>query len=363
MSAKTLENNFMSDYFDLQKKIINSWQGFCPTMETENSKKVKNDQLMESYQAFLKKSYDSFFNMLNPLSKGSSDNRFFNAMDTYQSVYRFWEDLVTKTAKKDLFNVDSFYNSWKDSYTNLFSADWIQNPLQFQELLKEPLEISQMLFNTQWNFFQPWIDDSEAFQKILEKSISGDKNAALDYIKLFRKDYEKTYGKFFDVPVLGMSRQHFEKQLQSMDSYLSYLNALNEFFATINKVGSETMETIVKEYQNMLENGTQPKTFKEFYEYWWKQNEEAYLNLFKTDDFSQLLGHVVDASVILKKNFDKYLEEQLDFLPFSKNSDMKSLYKTVYDLKKQVKSLNSKVDELIEKADIKGGSNSCSAAE
>lgn len=39
MSAKTLENNFMSDYFDLQKKIINSWQGFCPTMETENSKK------------------------------------------------------------------------------------------------------------------------------------------------------------------------------------------------------------------------------------------------------------------------------------------------------------------------------------
>jgi predicted nucleic acid-binding Zn-ribbon protein len=106
------------------------------------------------------------------------------------------------------------------------------------------------------------------------------------------------------------------------------------------------METIVQGYQRMGEDANQPKTFREFYQYWWTKNEDAYQNLFKTEEFSKLLGQVSEASFEFKKSFDQFLEQQLKLLPIPTKTDLDSLYKTVYELKKQVRAMAKKLSDL-----------------
>ena len=57
----------------------------------------------------------------------------------------------------------------------------------------------------------------------------------------------------------------------------------------------------------MLEEGTNPKLYKQFYEYWMKQNKVAYQNLIGTDEFSKLIEQVLEAGTNYRKNFDSEL--------------------------------------------------------
>lgn len=105
----------------------------------------------------------------------------------------------------------------------------------------------------------------------------------------------------------------------------------------------------------MLKNGTQPKTFKEFYEYWSKENENAYQKLFNTEDFSKLLAEVVDSSMVFKMRCDNLMEEYISFMPIPTKTEINSLYKTVYELKKELKSVKKELKELKDsKSDSKG---------
>ncbi|TCO77977.1 poly(R)-hydroxyalkanoic acid synthase subunit PhaE [Marinisporobacter balticus] len=345
MCTQQSDSNFMDQYFEFQKNMLHTWQkSFMPNREEKNTDPITEKNPMDFFNQWTNASYDAFSKNINFMKENTASHGMLGALETYQNLYKFWNNLILENDKAPL---DKFYSHWQKEYTKMLSNHFMNFlPDSVQNLLKDPIDTYQMYLNTSKNFYTPWLNNFSASQSLLGKSFTGDQDAFLDYVKLYRKNYEKTFGKFFDIPALGLGKEHFENEMNRADAFISYTNTVNEFFVTIYKVGTETMEHIMKEYQSMLTKGTHPKTFKEFYEYWWQENEAAYTNLFKTDDFSKLLSQVVDAGLILKQNTDKFFEEQLDFLPFPKMSDMKSLYKTVYDLKKEIKNLNKEMKNL-----------------
>jgi hypothetical protein len=71
--------------------------------------------------------------------------------------------------------------------------------------------------------------------------------------------------------------------------------------------------------------------------------------LFSTEEYSKLQSKVLDASVNFKKEYDKLLEKQLEFLPFPSKSDMDGVYQTLDDLKREVRDLKKRVAATAEK--------------
>jgi hypothetical protein len=132
---------------------------------------------------------------------------------------------------------------------------------------------------------------------------------------------------------------------QYMDSYESYVNTLKEFFAMFREKAVETMEAMVIDYENMMKEGNVPKTFKEFYNYWFNKNNKVVSEILGTDEFSKLLAKLSKESLNYKKNHDVVIEKQLEWMPFPLKSDMRSLYKTIYDLRKEVKTLKKQMNE------------------
>lgn len=340
-------NNMMGSWMDAQKKMFDTWQESVH-MQKEDVKKEENNN--DVFNNWMNMSNDFYKNSMKAFSSATSQDVFgkmIASMDTYHKLYSFWKDMMPAMGENNGEKIDSIFKQWQMSYMNILTDQFTaQLPKSMQNMVKESVDIYKAYENTANKFMEPWKGNSKEFQEAFTKTYLGDRDGFVEYTKMLRENYEKTFGKIFNAPIMGMNREYFEKQMDSMDAGIRYVNTINEFSATINRVGSETMEKMIGNYKELLENGTQPKTFKEFYEYWWRENEEAYKALFSTDDFSKLLSQLTDASMDFKKNFENVLEEQLKVLPLPTNRDMDSLYKTIYNLKKEVKALKKEMKGL-----------------
>ena len=72
-------------------------------------------------------------------------------------------------------------------------------------------------------------------------------------------------------------------------------------------------------------------------------NEKNYQALFQTEEFSKMQGELLEADLKVRNQFSKLMELYLDDFPVALRSEMDDLYKTIYELKKKVKSLEKQV--------------------
>ena len=83
---------------------------------------------------------------------------------------------------------------------------------------------------------------------------------------------------------------------------------------------------------------------------WLEIYSKAINDFYFTDEFGEFLRELADNSSDFKKKSDKFMERMLSPLPVPVDSDMKSLYKTVYDLRKEVRKLRKEIEALKEAA-------------
>ncbi|MCR4400970.1 MAG: hypothetical protein NUV35_08955, partial [Syntrophomonadaceae bacterium] len=89
-----------------------------------------------------------------------------------------------------------------------------------------------------------------------------------------------------------------------------------------------------------------PVTFRELYELLWQTNEQAYVDLFKTESFARLLAATMDAQVRFKMKAEELLGSFLESMSIPARKEMDSLYRSVYQVKKAVKEQARAIEEL-----------------
>ncbi|QHI72815.1 poly(R)-hydroxyalkanoic acid synthase subunit PhaE [Aminipila terrae] len=347
-------NNVMDQFFDMQKNMINVWQeAFLPKTDAKEQKSEKmSKEAPEDTMDFFTKMMDFNSKLFSPFNDGNAFEIFKKmsfGTDVYYNVYKLWEDLNKQAFKPEMKEYTEMYGKWKDEYMNFVKQSVIPYlPKPMQSFVKEPMEIMEMYKGFVEKFYGPWIESSEVLKDYMVQGTYKNPIAYLDFMKLWEDNYSKSFGKILNSPTMGFNKEYYEKQQESMDTFVKYMTLLGEFSANIFSVAQKTMEDILDNYMEMQKSGNQPKTFKEFYEYWSKENENAYLKLFNTEDFSKLFSELVDSSMVFKMRYDGLIEEYLKFMPIPTKSEMNSLYKTVYDLKKQVKDARKELKDLKE---------------
>ena len=103
------------------------------------------------------------------------------------------------------------------------------------------------------------------------------------------------------------------------------------------------MKDLVESYQKGIAEGKSFSTFRDFYNLWYKTTEDSLLKLFSTDEFAKVFDDFADKYSQYTIAMNKVYERALSALPIPTNTDMKSLYKTVYDLRKEVRDLSRAV--------------------
>ena len=108
------------------------------------------------------------------------------------------------------------------------------------------------------------------------------------------------------------------------------------------------MKELIQEYEELIKKDEQPKTYKEFYDYWTGEIEKTLKDYFFSDEFAVMLSEFgqSNAQFIIARN--KVMEIALRNTPIVVESDARSLYKKVHDLKRDVNNLKRELKALKE---------------
>ncbi|MBT9159415.1 MAG: Poly(3-hydroxyalkanoate) polymerase subunit PhaE [Dehalococcoidia bacterium] len=275
---------------------------------------------------------------------------------TYARLYEFWANAAkilsgTSPGGKGIpESYQEFCDFWLENYNELLRGFFTFPHLEpLRGLLGSAAELSQMYADVLSKFSGPWM---EAMQGLPEKTAEALRKGPQGYADVHRwwlQAYEQTWGRVLRMTPLGLTRETSEMLQRGTESLIEHYAAMTDYSSAFYRVGTEAMQKVATKLGDMYNKGQAPKTYKEFYTLWWTTNEEALYELFKSPEFSRLLGRVVDATMRVRKRYDDIMEEYLKALPVPTRSEMNDLYKTLYLLKKEVRENTKQVRELEEK--------------
>ena len=256
-----------------------------------------------------------------------------------QKLFEMWQPLLNAMREKTLdpSNLSQFTDpaQTKQLFDKMFSFDtdlWTQmqkQAAQYADLAKQNSQPwAESMKNPSFNFsdYQP-----DAMAKQMEAM----------YAK-----FGDTTGKLFGVPALGKDREKIEQMNRFAKAMSSYAGRHLEYQQMMQKTGSEAMQSVVKILAEKSAAGEKFEKFDDFFALWIDTNEKTFNKLFYTEDFSAKRNAMTEAGFNTRKLYNEILEAQLVDLPIARRSEMDEVYKLVYDLRKQVKDLNSQIQGL-----------------
>lgn len=277
------------------------------------------------------------------------------ATHIYNKLYEFWAGATRilsgefSTAKGMQEGYEEFCDSWMKNYNEFFNRFFAASGVEPLKRMGVSMDLPKMYADILVKFIAPWM---EATQGLPEKSMEALGKGPEGYADIYRSwlpAYEQTWGKILKIPPMGPARQSIERLQRLTETMPEHSNVMTEYSGVLYRVGTESMHKVAAKLGEMYMQGHPPKTYREFYTLWLTTNEDAMYQLFKTPEFSRLLGRVTDVNMRLQQRYNVVMEEFLKALPIPTRSEMDDLYKTLYLINKEVKKSPKRMGGLEEK--------------
>lgn len=347
--------DMQKNYMDQMAKYMSEMPGFSNMSAFPFADMSKWNQTQESIHGYFEKLKEYY----NPLEMGKAFTpavkdlleKMMQANTYYLNIYKFWKELENLHIKPVSDEVKKYASSLAEKYDVMFKDMVLPMlPQEFQSFAKDPMELFKAYTKTNADFYAPWTENAKQLRDLFVEGVLADKGKLGEFFELWRSQFDKTFGAILLSPSLGINKELIEQQSKAFDTYVDMVLLSTDFTSRIFAVQNENLDDMIKKYLEMSEKGIQPKTFNEFYTYWSNELEGVFDSYFATPEYSKLLGQLSSAAMDYKIEMQKLVEKYLEDTPIVTRSEINSLYKTIYDLKKEIKALK-KEQNLMHKSD------------
>jgi len=336
-------------------------------------------QIMDANQNF----YNSFLNF----GKTNNDltNSYTKMNDTLTSLYNNWQNTLTaavnnltqnlpganQTAFKNIFDGTTFYNQVQDIFNPWFKSLTTGNynpenlktlfePTKVKELTEKIFEAFFKYPNTKEmtdayaknyetffannttygkEFMQNWRSSLEQMPNL----VSGDFAKLTGIYNQYNQLLQTTYGPFMRLVAQSPEKRNAEFAIEATDSLTKYALKQAQLQYLLYTATQQTIEKTTEFLTEKIKNNTEVKSAQQLFSEWVTVAEKVYLDLFNSDEYSKLKGDLLSEGMSLKKLVEKQIENYFENTPFIFRSEMDELYKTIHDLKKKVRDLETRL--------------------
>ena len=340
------------EYFvDMQKNYIDGMSKFI--QENSNFSTFQTFPFMDiskwsDTQTSLNEYFDKLRAYYNPLQMGRAFNpamkdlfeKMMQANTYYLNIYKFWKELEELNVKPAYEEFKKYTSTLAEKYDVMFKDMVIPMlPQEFQTFAKDPIDLLKSYIDTGTNFYGPWTSNAKQLRDLFVEGVLIDKSKLGEFFELWREQFDKTFGAILLSPSMGVNKELIEQQSKTFDAFIDMIMLSTDFSSRIFAVQSEHLDDMIQKYMDMSEKGIQPKSFNEFYTFWSNELEGILDSYFATPEYSKLLGQLSTTAMDYKIEMQKLVEKYLADTPIVTRTEINSLYKTIYDLKKEIKSM------------------------
>jgi polyhydroxyalkanoate synthase subunit PhaE len=112
--------------------------------------------------------------------------------------------------------------------------------------------------------------------------------------------------------------------------------------------GAEVMDKVADNVMNKIKDGVEVNSIMALYQEWLNISDKTFVELFESDEYGKLMAEVSAMQMTLRKDLEKQMEKLMVGIPVATRTEMDELYKTIYDLKKQIRDMERNVEEVQE---------------
>ena len=359
--------DMVSRWSDWQRDL---WGNWVPTTfnETETTQSLRQggtalDVFTAWQQTWMKSFLEPFLGEESLEGLGATVyKRLLDATTVYNNLLTFWARSTmllaqltpgtTPTTEK----LKEIYDQWVKEYQSVMGSLWGAYPSRDAEKTAKAYQgATAASAESGWRFMEPLLKNLEQLPEILARIARGDAGASIELTGLLRKNYELTLGKALRAPFMGYAREFMERVNQTLDAYIHYNVALTQYFAPFYQSGMHAAEKVFQHLSEFKGKELTAETFREFYRVWWTINEDVYHQMFGSEEFTKLLGEVLRQGLLFKKQLDDLSDHIIQFTNLPTKQDMDEIYKTIYDLRKEVRWQRRAIRELEQKPGTTAG--------
>ncbi len=266
--------------------------------------------------------------------------------DAVQKLYELWQPILN-AMRDNSINANTYSDltdptKIKQVIDKLFNFD-LDAMTQLQKQAAQYADLYQQLG-------KPWTDAAKTqSSKLMQGDFSHadlQPEALLVQMKAMYGLFENATGKLFSSPAVGKDREKMELLSKCAKAMSSFAANNIEYQQMMQATGQEAMQEVGKALASKVEAGEKFEKFDEFFALWIDINEKTFYKLFQTKAFSQKRNALTDAGFTARKLYNEMIESELVQLPIARRSEMDEVYKIVYDLRKQIKGLESQIQAL-----------------
>ena len=335
---------------DFNQGVYNSMANFGKSpadyMTNYNQANQAWTKINNTWMGTLNATYDTFSkNIPSSLNKDAFKN-IFEGNKVYLKLQEFWQPAFASFQNGN-FTADQFKKfmeptAYKEITEQLFQSMYGQATLK--EVFDASIKKIQDFFVNQHNLSKEYATTFTNISNEYPQLISGDFAKLTDLFK----HAQNVFGKSFE-PILKLAQPGKEKE--AIEANIALLDKISEYavkqaqlqqhlYGTTQKALEESAKHA---FEKMTPDTLQQQSFTDFYNEWLKTNESLFIELFESDEYSKLKGELLSISMDVKKDFEKQYESVFAIYPIVFKSEAEELYKTVYELKKQVKALETRL--------------------
>ena len=338
---------------DFNQSVYNSAINFGKTAnDINNSYSTMNNawtNIYNSWMGTMNTSYDSFSNtMTNPFNKDMFKNMFEGNQMTMK-IQEMFQPMLKAIQNND-FSMETWKNinnteNYKKMTEQVFGSFF--NNASLKDLFEGSTKQLQDFFVNQNGLGKEYVEQMKNMTTQFPEMFSGNSEQMKDLYAKMNNVFGKTFEPLLKLSKTGKEKENIEATIALMDKVTEFSVKQSELQSQLYKTMQSSMEELAKETQEKykdLQSGTfTPPTANDMYNEWVKRNEKMFADLFATDEFSKVKGEALNLSMDVKKHFEKQFENVFEQYPITFKSEMEEVYKTMHDLKKTVKDLQTKL--------------------
>lgn len=344
--------NSIKQMTDFNQSIYNSFVNYGKSAgDYANSFTSMNNSWTNIYNTWiqtLNTTYDSLAkNMNNPFNKDMFKN-VFEGSHFYVKSQEFFAPMLKAIQTGD-FSTETWKNIYSaDNYKklteNMFSPFFQTNNMKetYDNAMKHVHDYFVNQQNMGKEFYAQFQSMSNQFPNFFSGNLEKMKEV-YNHMNVFGKTFEP----LLKMVTPGKEKENIEETIALMDKVAEFSIKQSELQQHLYKTTQAALEKLAQQtqekYKDIQSGNIAMPTANELYNEFVKINDQLFSELFASEEFSKVKGEALNIGMEVKKQFEKQFEGMFGQYPIVFRSEIEEVYQTVYDLKKQIKELQTKL--------------------
>lgn len=252
------------------------------------------------------------------------------------------------------------FEAWKDLLPQVESgANWQETLENYSRQVRQQIEdfaagprkltesttgLWKLYVGQMQKFGQTWMNYTGAATVPFSSAMMGKSEALIELNNLYWDQlYQPTFGTVLQSPMLGVSRELNGAVLRHFQAWTDFYRASNDYQVVLADIQVRAFGKLMEELASRASKGEKVESWRQFQQLWSVTIDDVFEETFCSEDQLKIRGRFINSLNAYRVEQQKLMEIWMGSLNLPLRSEIDEMHKTIYELRKEVKSLKKQL--------------------